>query len=72
MKKYVVIMPLSWGSGDTLDAADKAARQAGRHGRKKVERVAFCFDPSKTQAHVDNYGFLRWQGESPEELEVDQ
>jgi len=68
--KYLVMMPHSWGKGDTIEEADKKARQEGGHGRKKTQRVVFEFDPDKTQAaYIDDFGMLCWKGERPKKLD---
>jgi len=71
MKKYLVMIPYSWGIGDTLAAAEKEARKQGGQGRKKLKRLAWKFDPAKTEcAYIDDVGALCWKGEKPERIDL--
>lgn len=68
--KYLVIMQNSWGTGDSIKEADNRARKEGCHGRKKMKRLVFSYDPSKTpQVFVSEMGDLCWEGEKPERIE---
>lgn len=68
---YLVIMPNSWGKGASISEAEKIARREGRHGRKKVVRVAYKFDKEKTpDCYVNEWGCLCWTGERPEKLDL--
>ncbi len=68
--KYLVMMQNSWGTGDTIEEADRRARKEGGHGRRKMARIVWMFDPDKTkQAYIDSMGSLTWEGEKPTEIE---
>lgn len=70
--KYLVIMPYSWGRGDSIAEAEKNARKEGSHGRKKVKRVCFQYNTAKTSdCFVDSMGSLCWTGEKPEKVELE-
>jgi hypothetical protein len=71
MIKYIVMMPNSWGSGDSLAAAEKAARKEGGHKKKDVKRLAWRFDTSKTPtAYIDDMGSMCWEGDKPERVNL--
>jgi len=66
----LVMMQHAWGKGETIDEADKIARREGGHGRKKVSRIVFHYDPEKTtKTYIDGMGRLCWEGERPLEVE---
>ena len=66
MNHYLVVMPYSWGRSDTLAAAERIARKEGGHGRRKVSKVVYTYDPAKTQnVYVNEYSQLCWTGECP-------
>lgn len=66
----IVMMQNSWGKGETVTEADTNARKEGGHGRKKVSRIAWYFDPTKTEtAYIDDMGSLVWKGEKPVEID---
>jgi hypothetical protein len=68
--KYLVMMPNSWGTGDTIDEADKVARHQGGHGKKKTKRILWMYDPNlTTKCYIDEMGSLCWVGDRPTEVE---
>ena len=72
MIKYLVMMPNSWGVGDSVAEADKKAREHGRHGRKKVKRLCWKYNSSKTpEVYINDWGNLCWKGDRPERIELD-
>ena len=67
---FIVIMPHSWGKGETIEEADKKARSEGGHGRKKTDRRVYEYDPKKTPTvYVSEYGSFCWQGEKPVKID---
>jgi hypothetical protein len=69
--KYIVMMPNSWGKGDTLEEAEKIARKEGNHRNKKVKRKAWRYNTAQTPyAHIDENGSLCWTGERPEQIDL--
>jgi hypothetical protein len=71
MQKYLVVMPYSWGTGDTISKAEKIARQEGAHGRKKVEKKVFMYDTDKTtECYINGMGGLCWSGDRPIEIKL--
>ena len=67
---FLVMMLHSWGRGETINDADKKARSEGGHGRKKMKRIVWQFDPEKTpEAFINEFGSLCWKGEKPNEIE---
>ena len=70
MIKFLVMLPMCWGVGETIDTADKKARKEGGLGRKKLSRIVWSYDTETTETvYIDGMGSLVWQGERPKEIE---
>lgn len=70
--KYLVVMPNSWGKGDSIAEAERNARKAGNHGRKKLKRIAFSFDPEKTEeCYINDWGNICWKGDKPQRIDLE-
>jgi hypothetical protein len=69
MHMYLVVMPNSWGKGETISEAEKKARKEGGYGRKKTKKIVFMYDPNKTpECNVNEIGSLCWLGDRPSEI----
>ncbi len=66
---YLVVMPNSWGRGETLAQARSIARRHGGH-RGSVKWIAFHYDPLTTpEVYIDEMGSLMWRGVKPVRVE---
>jgi hypothetical protein len=69
MTKYIVMLPYSWGSGNSISEAEKVAKKEANYGRKAVKKIAFKYDTEKTETcYIDDMGCVCWKGEQPERL----
>ncbi len=58
-----------WGIGDTIEEADKRAREEGRLGRRKGMRSVYRFVLGETpRAGITGDGSLCWRGKMPKLL----